>query len=148
MIKKISVATLGFVMLVSTGTVFANMNSGENLTNWFTKSFQEEAEQISSESTNKMTTSLISFNESVHKSENEAQSSIQDSKEALVSEASTNIQEHKDKYVVQLEESVSVLKEQRYKEHVANATKKKVQETESDIEAILDEVLSENGKQN
>lgn len=131
-------------MLVSTGTVFANMNSGENLSSWFTKSFQEEAKQISSESANKMTTSLTLFDEFVHKSEEEAQSSIQDSKEALVSEASTNIQDHKDKYVNQLEESVSVLKEKRYKEHVANTTKKKVQETESEIEVILDEILSGN----
>lgn len=141
-IKTTAFATLAFVMLVGTGTIYASLDPEKQFSRWYNKSLEEETNQIATYSSNELSLSLKAFDHILRETAEEGNVSIQQVKVEQTDEATKSIESHKEQYLEQLDDSVVDFKEKGYEEHVHKAKERQTEKTEEEIEALLSEVLN------
>lgn len=141
-IKKTTVTTLAFVMLVGAGTIYANLDPEKQFSRWYNQSLEEKTDQIATYSSKELSRSLEAFDRFLQETAEEGNVSIQQVKVEQTNEATESIESHKEQYLEQLDDSVVDFKEKGYEEHVNKAKETQAEKTEEEVEALLSEVLN------
>jgi len=140
--KKILGLIVASTLLLSAGSIYAKVDSGANLSNWYQNSFLKESGKLGAETATGIWTTLTKVNTFVLESKESIDSQIESFRDEQVKKAVAGIVEYRNNSKDQLDQTIIKLQEENFDDYAENAKIEEEAEVEQDIENILEEVLS------
>ena len=140
-IKKIFGIILTFTFLIGAGSIYANVDSAANLSNWYENSFQKKSSELGAATATGITKALNNAEKSVVESKSIIDFAIADYREEQMKKAVAEIINYQNDIERQIDTTVTELEQKKFEDYAENANIE--EEIENDIENILAEVLSE-----
>jgi hypothetical protein len=140
-IKKIFGIILTFTFLIGAGSIYANVDSAANLSNWYENSFQKKSSELGAATATGIFKTLKNVNVFVVGTKDTIGSTIESFRDEQVKKVVAEIVDYQNDIESQIGTTVTELEKENFDDY---AEKAKVEEDiEEDIENILEEVLSE-----
>ena len=140
-IKKIFGIILTFTFLIGAGSIYANVDSAANLSNWYENSFQKKSSELGAVTATGIFNTLKNANLFVVGTEETIGSTIEIFREEQVKKVVAEIVDYQNDIENQIDSTVTELEKGNFDDYAEKA--KVEEEIEQDIENILEEVLSE-----
>jgi len=140
-IKKIFGIILTFTFLIGAGSIYANVDSAANLSNWYENSFQKKSSELGAATVTGIFKTLKNANLFVVGTEETIGSTIESFREEQVEKVVAEIVDYQNDIESQIDSTVTELEKVNFNDYAEKA--KVEEEIEQDIENILEEVLSE-----
>ncbi|MGB3260533.1 hypothetical protein [Paenisporosarcina sp.] len=138
--KKVLAIILSTTVLLGAGTIYANVDSSSNLSNWYNHSFQKESSDLSAETEAGIWKTFDMTKGFVEGSNEKSDRSIKNFTESRVKKSNNEIDNYKKAIENQLNWEVSNLKKENFDNFAKNA--KLEEDLEQSLEDILKEVLT------
>lgn len=139
--KKLIGIIIASSVLVSAGSIYANVDPATKLSNWYDHSFQEESEKLGAETGVGLWNMLSQVQGFAKESKASIDSSIVSFTAERVKEVALEISRIQNDTENRLDETVSELKNENFDDYAENANIE--EELDQSVEEILKEVLSE-----
>ncbi len=139
--KKLIGIIIASSVLVSAGSIYANVDPATKLSNWYDHSFQKESEKLGAETAVGLIKVFTQFQGIMKKSKDSIDSSIVSFAADRVKEVALEISRIQNDTENRLDETVSELKKENFDDYAENANIE--EELDQSFEEILKEVLSE-----
>ena len=140
-IKKIFGIILTFTFLIGAGSIYANVDSAANLSNWYENSFQKKSSELGAATATGIIKALNNAEKSVVESKSIIDFAIADFRDEQVKKAVAEIINYQNDIENQIDTTVTELEKENFDDYAEKA--KVEEEIEQDIENILEEVLNE-----
>ena len=139
--KKKFVILLSIIFLASAGTIYANTNSAQMLSQWYEKSFKEKSESIGAETATALIRMLSENRMFVMEMNIALETAIAMQRDRATGDTTTGIEDYKDALIKDLNATRDELSNETLEEYVTNRNIE--EEIQLEFESILQEVLSE-----
>ncbi|MBU0905137.1 MAG: hypothetical protein KKF57_08060 [Firmicutes bacterium] len=139
--KKLIGIIIASSVLVSAGSIYANVDPATKLSNWYDHSFQKESEKLGAETADGLFSMLMQVQLFIKESKASIDSSIVSFTAGRVKELASEMDRIQNDTKNRLDETVSQLKKENFDNYAENANIE--EQVEQDIENILEDVLYE-----
>lgn len=139
--KKIIGIIIASTVLLSAGTIYANVDSATRLSNWYERSFQKESSKLGAETAVGLTRTLGQVKVFIVESKEFIDQSILNFTVDRVKEVAAEIRKVQNDTENRLDQTVSELKKENFDDYAENANIE--EELNQSFEEILADVLSE-----
>ena len=140
-IKKIFGIILTFTFLIGAGSIYANVDSAANLSNWYENSFQKKSSELGAAAGTGIFKVLNNAETSVVESKSIIGFAIANFRDEQIKKAVAEIISYQNDIERQIDTTVTELEQENFDDYAENANIE--EKMEQDIENILAEVLSE-----
>jgi len=139
--KKLIGIIIASSVLVSAGSIYANVDPATKLSNWYDHSFQKESEKLGTETAVGLIKVFTQFQGIMKESKDSIDSSFVSFAANRVKEVALEISRIQNDTEDRLDETVSELKKENFDDYAENANIE--EELDRSVEEILKEVLNE-----
>lgn len=143
--KKLIGIIIASSVLVSAGSIYANVDPATKLSNWYDHSFQKESEKLGTETAVGLIKVFTQFQGIMKESKDSIDSSIVSFAADRVKEVALEISRIQNDTENRLDETVSELKNENFDDYAENANIE--EELDQSFEEILKEVLKEDSNE-
>lgn len=140
-IKKIFGIILTFTFLIGAGSIYANVDSAANLSNWYENSFQKKSSELGAATGTGIFKTLKNANIFVIGTKETISITLESFRDKQVEKVVAEIVDYQNDIENQIDSTVTELEKENFDDYVEKA--KVEEEIEQDIESILEEVLNE-----
>lgn len=140
-LKKFLGIIIASTVLLSAGSIYANVDAAANLSKWYENSFQKESAKLGATTAIGILKTFEHVNDFLDESKREIASSLQSFTGTRVNEVESEIEQYQNDIESQIDTTVTELEKENFDDYAEKA--KVEEEIEQDIENILEEVLSE-----
>ncbi|MCG3088281.1 hypothetical protein [Sporosarcina cyprini] len=139
--KKKFVILFSIIFLASAGTIYANINSAQMISQWYEKSFKEKSESVGAETATALIRMLSEHRMFVKEMNTALETAIAVHRDRTTGDTTTGIEDYKNALIRDMNTTSDELKKETFEEYVTNRNIE--EEIQLEFESILQEVLSE-----